>query len=187
MAHRFDTHLQSSNDNEKTVTGLPSSKHYCEYLRLVAGDMLPPYDSSSKFLALAAGYGMAETGLAEELGYENSRLILVDRDYPKHIRERLEAAKPDMEVIESGLFTFLSQYGRKDVSVVTLFGIEYLLNRPQMTELAGLLSQILLPRALVMIAPFNENDEQSWFVNSFTELAVYPKVSAIYRYDREIR
>lgn len=189
MLHAFDRRFGSDpRDTLKDATSDVLGKLVAsDLLRRVSQNEMPPKDSEARLIGLAAGFGYAEISLAREFGYSNSQIVLVDRDFPLQLSQTLQKHNPDITYIESGLFTYLQEYQKRNIAVATLFGAEYLTSLQRMNELGHLLSKVMLPRGLVVIVPFNETNDSCWQNYDFQLVSQHRDVSVVYQYSGEIR
>src|SRR3989344_8585674 len=99
--------------------------------------------SCTRLLAMGAGHSKAELGFAEKLGIPLSQVVLLDKAFPSYAKERLAEQYPEVELIERGMFDFLSDHGvSREFSMVTLIGVEYIARKVEAAsalaeELAG--------------------------------------------------
>lgn len=128
--------------------------------------------SELKFLGLAAGQAVPELYVVSALGIKPENATFVDRNFRGYSRDNIVNNYPGIEVVDSGLFTFLQHPTRSDFSIVTALGIEYAFETTdEITELIILLPNVLKKGGLVLIFPYDGIDPASiWQRNNFRPL-----------------
>ena len=107
------------------------------------------FKENASFLGLAAGYGVVEKIMANDLSI--SDITFVDKAIPRNLDN---AIQEDVAYIEEGIFTFLDR-NTKLFSLVTLIGVEYIVeNSSKFKEILQLLSKSMEKDGILFIYPF---------------------------------
>lgn len=140
-----------------------------------------------QLLGLGAGEANPECSLADQLEIPYTNVTLVDkspsvpdtpifRDTPEdiaYVTERHGKHRAAVNYLTGrGIFHYLESPDRRDFSVVTLIGTEYLFNDPEaMQDLIKELPNVLLQNAFVCIYPDGGNNpERAWIENGFEKV-----------------
>lgn len=91
-----------------------------------------PADPS--YLALGVGQAYPEVAFAKHLRIPPEKVTMVDRYFPDYTLNRLATEFNGVELVESGIFAYLTDPPKKDFSVVSAFGIEYVFLRKEAPE-----------------------------------------------------
>lgn len=139
------------------------------------------FPNNPKLLGLFAGIGNGEYGLASNVGIPNENITLVDKnerlfDYVKKLSEEHEYFRTHRSGINylfgRGVFEYMENPEKRDFSVVTAVGAEYVLDDPDVMEIfIRLLPNVLLPKGFVCIYPEVENmQDEVWNACGFEEV-----------------
>lgn len=129
------------------------------------------FQQPGDYLALCCGDGVAEQDWANHLTPQSHHVFL-----DKQINPAFSAAHPELETIQSPVFTYLAEHAEQPemkhrFRLVTLLGVEYLLldpadpQRPEILKvdtLAPLLAKVTSQPALVVIAPSPPLNHAIW-------------------------
>lgn len=113
----------------------------------------------ARYLGLACGQGLGEMTFACKLGIDHPGITLLDKKFSAITLRIMDEMLPEVGLIKAGIFAFLSQPQQKDFSLVSAFGIDYLLDGPRrMKAFITMLPKILRPGAFICIAPYYGKD-----------------------------
>lgn len=152
---------------------------YASFVRdfLVKNNLTLPTDA--KFLGFGCGQGLTELIFAAKLGIPESSMVLVDKFFSETTRKVFDENNPEVRLIRSGMFAFLTNPPETGFSVVSAFAIEYLLDtRERMQYLITSLPKVLRPGSIVFVDyPISKRDMiYDWKENGFTPL--HPDIPA---------
>src|SRR5690349_4480759 len=104
----------------------------------------PVFPRDATFLGMAAGAANPELRLAKRLEVSPNRTYLLDLSYSD------SEAENGVTRIAGGVFDFLQERRKRDISIITFIGAEFLFATDQRAmALAKLLPRVLRPQALI--------------------------------------
>jgi hypothetical protein len=170
--HPYDTYYSQNN-------GYECGKFYKPILEFLEKHGIE-FPSEAKLLGLFSGIGNGEYGLASNVGIANENITLVDKNpelidlWNENLKDEYFRTHRDGIncLFGRGIFNYLENPDKRDFSVVTAVGAEYLLGNPDVMEIfIRLLPNVLTPNGFVCIYPEVENmQDEIWKACGFEEV-----------------
>lgn len=166
-SNSFFARIADTVEGEDPERGLSYAFRINNWLRK-RGLSLP---KDAKYLGLACGWGLCERVFAMKLGIDDSRTTLLDKKFSDEAL-RIMDDNPEIGLIQAGIFAFLNEPKQRGFSVVSAFGVDYLLDGPsRIGALIVALPKILMPGGFVSVAPYSGKDIGNiWEDNGFTAI-----------------
>ena len=164
-SHPYDAHYTVNSGYEGGKFAKPIQAWLREHSLQLPGE--------PQLLGLGAGVANPECSLAEilEIPYKDVTLVDKNPNIAKHpiLTEHRQGVR---YLAGTGIFRYLENPDRKDFSVVTAIGLEYLLGDLKLMEnLIRLLPGVLLPHSFVCVYPESiNNPEQVWSETGFEKV-----------------
>ena len=106
--------------------------------------------SPEHLLCIGAGQSYPEIELVDLLKIPHSNVALLDKHFRTKARERLDSVAPDIMRIEQEMFSYLQNPDRS-FSLITTFGLDYLLVGEFLNEFLGLVPNVLSDQGIVFV------------------------------------
>lgn len=182
LLSRWDTRAHQFDGDYSAYNGYEGGK-FAKPIKRWLGEHNVSFPKEPQLLGLGAGVGNPECALAEQLGIGNEEIgyknvTLVDKNPTIAEHPILTKYRKGIRYLAGrGIFYYLENPDRRDFSVVTAIGLEYLVNSPDvMRDFVQVLPNVLLPNAFVCIYPdsFQKdgsfNPERVWSENGFEKV-----------------
>lgn len=127
------------------------------------------------YLALGAGQAYPEEAFARHLGISPDRVTMVDREFRDYTKRRLKEKFSGAEMVETGIFSYLTNPPKTGFSLVSAFGIEYVFKRETAPEIfVQSMPKLVCRNGIVCIGMYNGDDvDKLWEEKGFEVVMGY--------------
>lgn len=139
-------------------------------------------------LFLGSGSAGAEMELADKLAMTHDNVHLLDKNYIGDLKARTESSFPNVKFIKDGIFTYLSKPNFIKFDLITLIGLEYVLDSQSISDLVPLLPRVLNPNGIVVqsYSFILSNINCVWLENGFERIPESYRSTAIFSFSGKI-